>query len=247
MLQRSSRIQKLHQEPPSTSCWRPQLTVVAGGLCALALLVVLTGCSRPEPKPQKITPLLEPRSAVATKPEPAESSSATDEDEGEAETVVRINTEKGDIIAKLYDEKTPITAGNFLLLVKSGFYDGLIFHRVVRDFVIQGGDPAGDGSGGPGFAIPDEFDPELSHDRGILSMANAGPATGGSQFFICLEGKGFTDGLDYKHSVFGEVIEGMDVADSIRPGDQIVKITVESESPNASAAQTAAKAARILE
>ncbi len=247
MPQRSSRIQKLPQESPTTSCWRPQLTVVAGGLCALALLVVLAGCSRPEPKHQTIIPHLEGKSPVATKPEPAESSSLTDEDETEAETVVRINTEKGDIIAKLYDEKAPITAGNFLLLVKSGFYDGLIFHRVVPDFVIQGGDPAGDGSGGPGFTIPDEFDAELSHDRGILSMANAGSNTGGSQFFVCLEGKGFTDGLDYRHSVFGEVIEGMDVADSIRPGDKIVEITVESESPNASAAQAAAEAARVPE
>ncbi len=245
MSQHVSRNQELYLNPAGTNYRRLWLMVVAVGVCAMALLVVLTGCSRPEPKPQGITPPRETMSPAAGKPEPQEPSSATDEDEAAPETMVRIKTEKGDIVAKLYDEKAPITAGNFLLLVKSGFYDGLTFHRVVRDFVIQGGDPAGDGSGSPGFTIPNEFDPELKHDRGILSMANAGRDTGNSEFFICLEGKGFTDGLDYHYSVFGEVIEGMDVADSIWPGDQIIRITVESESPHASAAEAAAKAARV--
>lgn len=106
----------------------------------------------------------------------------------------------------------PVTSGNFETLVKKGYYDGIIFHRVINGFMIQGGDPAGTGMGGPGYAIKDEFTKSNRNDRGTISMANAGPNTGGSQFFINLVNNNF---LDSKHPVFGKVIEGMDVVDKI--------------------------------
>jgi cyclophilin family peptidyl-prolyl cis-trans isomerase len=113
----------------------------------------------------------------------------------------------------LYDDKAPNTAKNFRDLVEKGFYDGTIFHRVIRDFMIQGGDPTGTGTGGPGYKIKDEFGPGLKHDRkGLLSMANSGPNSGGSQFFITLVA---TPWLDGKHAIFGELVGGVDVLDSI--------------------------------
>ena len=130
------------------------------------------------------------------------------------ETVkVKLETTKGDIVIELYKEM-PITTGNFEKLVKEGFYDGIIFHRVIDGFMIQGGDPTGTGTGGPGYKIEDEFTGgELDqNNRGTISMANAGPNTGGSQFFINLVNNNFLDG---KHPVFGKVIEGMDIVDSI--------------------------------
>lgn len=130
------------------------------------------------------------------------------------ETVkVKLETTKGDIVLELYKEM-PITAGNFEKLVKEGFYDGVIFHRIIDGFMIQGGDPLGTGTGGPGYKIEDEFTSgELDkNNRGTISMANAGPNTGGSQFFINLVNNNFLDG---KHPVFGKVIEGMDIVDSI--------------------------------
>jgi peptidylprolyl isomerase len=134
------------------------------------------------------------------------------------EIKVKLETTHGDIVIKLYSDM-PITAGNFEKLVKEGFYDGIIFHRVIKDFMIQGGDPTGSGSGGPGYAIKDEFVAGHSNVRGTLSMANSGPNSGGSQFFINLVDNSF---LDYdkqpttsKHPVFGEIVEGMDVVDSI--------------------------------
>ncbi len=117
----------------------------------------------------------------------------------------------GNIIFAL-DPAMPITAGNFESLVKKGYYDGVIFHRVINGFMIQGGDPIGTGTGGPGYVIKDEFTKNNRNDRGTLSMANAGPNTGGSQFFINLVNNNF---LDSKHPVFGKVIEGMDVVDEI--------------------------------
>jgi peptidyl-prolyl cis-trans isomerase A (cyclophilin A) len=114
---------------------------------------------------------------------------------------------------ELFENKAPITTKNFIDLANKGFYNGLIFHRVIKDFMIQGGDPKGDGTGGPGYTIKDEFHPELKHDRpGILSMANAGPDTGGSQFFITLVP---TPWLDNKHSVFGQLVKGEDVLNEI--------------------------------
>lgn len=133
--------------------------------------------------------------------------------------MVTLQTNKGDIKIELFLDKAPITAGNFLKLAKEGFYDSTKFHRVIAGFMIQGGDPNSKGSdvslygiGGPGYAIKDEFAPGLSNARGTISMANSGPNTGGSQFFINLVANTFLDG---KHPVFGNVISGMDVVDAI--------------------------------
>jgi cyclophilin family peptidyl-prolyl cis-trans isomerase len=128
-----------------------------------------------------------------------------------------LKTDKGDITVELFAEKTPITVNNFVFLSRQGFYDGTIFHRVINDFMVQGGDPTGTGSGGPGYRFGDEFHPSLRHDKpGILSMANAGPNTNGSQFFITHVA---TPWLNGKHSVFGQVTAGMDVLLSIPPRD----------------------------
>jgi len=122
-------------------------------------------------------------------------------------------TNKGTFEIELFTEKAPITTKNFIDLTNKGFYNGLIFHRVISNFMLQGGDPKGDGTGGPGYTIKDEFHPDLKHDsEGILSMANAGPDTGGSQFFITLAP---TPWLDGKHAVFGKVTSGMEVVKAI--------------------------------
>ena len=122
-----------------------------------------------------------------------------------------LKTSMGDIILQLYEDM-PITAGNFQKLVEKGFYDGTVFHRIISDFMIQGGDPTGTGCGGPGYAIKDEFTRKNKNDRYTISMANAGPNTGGSQFFINLVNNNF---LDSKHPVFGKVVEGQDVVDAL--------------------------------
>lgn len=140
-----------------------------------------------------------------------------------------IETSKGTINLNLYEEKAPYTVANFANLAERGYYDGLIFHRVIPDFMIQGGCPNGIGNGGPGYQFDDEFVTELVHDRpGILSMANAGPATNGSQFFITHVP---TPWLDGKHTIFGSVVseEDQNVVDTIDQGDRIVKITIEGD------------------
>ncbi|MGL6014757.1 MAG: peptidylprolyl isomerase [Selenomonadaceae bacterium] len=127
--------------------------------------------------------------------------------------VAVFETNQGDFTIELFEDKAPQTTKNFIDLVEKGFYDGLIFHRVIAGFMIQGGCPNGTGTGGPGYTIKDEFHPDLKHSApGILSMANAGPNTGGSQFFITLEK---TPWLDGHHAVFGKVIKGMDVVEKI--------------------------------
>lgn len=136
-----------------------------------------------------------------------------------SQTVVTFYTTLGDFEVELYDSQMPITVGNFLSLVEQEFYDGIIFHRVISDFVVQGGDPTGTGSGGPGYTIPDEFVTGLSNVERTLSMANAGPNTGGSQFFINLKDNIFLDfdkpPLSSAHPVFGEVITGWDIVELI--------------------------------
>ena len=130
-----------------------------------------------------------------------------------ANRTATFKTSMGEFTIELFEDKAPKTTANFIKLAEDGFYNGLIFHRVIADFMIQGGCPDGTGRGGPGYQIDDEFHPELKHDReGILSMANAGPNTGGSQFFITLVP---TDWLDGKHAVFGAVSGGMDVVKAI--------------------------------
>jgi len=141
--------------------------------------------------------------------------------------VATIETSKGVIRLELHEDRAPKTVANFEKLAGEGFYDGLKFHRVIPNFMIQTGCPQGTGTGGPGYQFEDEFDDSLRHDRaGILSMANAGPNTNGSQFFIT---HGPTPHLDGKHSVFGVVTEGQDVVDSIEQGDTMEKVTVAVE------------------
>ena len=156
--------------------------------------------------------------------DPINSESANIERNSSSMKIATIETSKGTIKLELYADKTPITVKNFEDLSKKGFYDGLTFHRVIPDFMIQGGCPDGTGAGGPGYEFEDEFHPSLRHDGpGVLSMANAGPGTNGSQFFITHVA---TPWLDGKHSVFGRVIEGQDVVDAVRQGDKIVSIKV---------------------
>lgn len=140
-----------------------------------------------------------------------------------------ITTEKGEMTVQFYDEDAPNTVENFIKLSKDGFYDGLTFHRVIPDFVVQAGCPKGDGTGGPGYQIDCELDGDNQyHDRGVLSMAHAGRNTGGSQFFIC-HSRNNTSHLDGNHTCFGKVVDGLDVIDDIRKGDKIEKIEISEE------------------
>lgn len=137
-----------------------------------------------------------------------------------------IETAKGTMKVRFYEKDAPNTVANFVKLARSGFYDGLTFHRVIPDFVIQGGCPRGDGTGGPGYTIKCELDGDNQyHDRGVLSMAHAGRDTGGSQFFICMNREN-TQHLDRQHTCFGRVYDGLEVIDKIRRGDKILKITI---------------------
>ena len=155
-----------------------------------------------------------------------------------ANPTVTFDTNQGTFTAEMFEDVAPTTAGNFLKLVREGFYDGIIFHRVISGFMIQGGDPTGTGTGGPGYKIADEFAPGLAHTHaGIFSMANSGPNTGGSQFFITLAA---TPWLDRKHAIFGKVTSGLEVVQAIgelrtNPGDRpledvvMEKVTVDDE------------------
>lgn len=194
-------------------------------MVSMLLLALMTSCAgKPaSDKPKSETPPAEGQKQAA----PSKKNS-----------VAKFETSKGTFTVELFEDKTPITAGNFITLANKGFYDGLIFHRVIDGFMIQGGDPKGNGTGGPGYKIPDEFHPDLKHtDAGILSMANAGPNTGGSQFFITLAP---TPWLDNRHAVFGKVLEGLDVVKAIgkvktgsmdRPVEDVVvkKVTIETK------------------
>ena len=150
------------------------------------------------------------------------------------------DTARGPIRIELAPDKAPLTVANFVNLARRGFYDGLDFHRVINDFMVQGGCPEGSGRGGPGYRFEDETGNGLRHDRGVLSMANAGPNTNGSQFFITHVP---TPWLDGKHTVFGQVTEGLDVVDAIRQGDKINSVKIEGDAD----AVLAAKADRVSE
>ncbi len=135
-----------------------------------------------------------------------------------------IETNRGMIVLELFATQAPRTVNNFVCLARDGYYDGVTFHRVINDFMIQSGDPTGTGRGGPGYTFKDEFDPKLRHDKpGVLSMANAGPNTNGSQFFITHVP---TPWLDGKHSVFGQVVKGQDVVNKIEQGDVMISVTI---------------------
>lgn len=214
-------------------------------LLLVAGLAGMVGCQKAEPPPPQPT-----QPPVTTAPQPAAPANPKPEEKkvetSPGHSIVKMETNKGVITLELFDKETPITAGSFLLLVESGYYNGVTFHRVVPNFVIQGGDPTGTGAGGPGFTIPDELRPDLKHDRGMLSMAKtAAPDTGGSQFFIVTGGPETVSHLNMKHAVFGKVLEGMDVVDKIQVGDKMVKVTIEKESADAAAAKEAAKKARV--
>jgi peptidyl-prolyl cis-trans isomerase B (cyclophilin B) len=153
-----------------------------------------------------------------------ETTKSQPQEKGPADVRIKMVTTKGTIEATLFASKVPLTVANFLNLAQRGYYDGLTFHRVIQDFMIQGGDPTGTGRGGPGYRFADEFDPTLRHDKaGTFSMANAGPGTNGSQFFIT---HGPTPHLDDRHSVFGLVTRGQKVVDAIEKGDKIQKIEI---------------------
>jgi peptidyl-prolyl cis-trans isomerase B (cyclophilin B) len=139
---------------------------------------------------------------------------------------VTLQTNRGDINLELYPEHAPKTVNNFVFLAQEGFYDGVSFHRVINNFMIQGGDPTGSGSGGPGYKFEDETSGNpLRHDTGVISMANAGPNTNGSQFFITHAPQPHLNG---KHTVFGKVIDSQDVVNAIRQGDKMIKVTAEA-------------------
>ena len=195
---------------------------------SLLMMVALAGCSggatpsasAPTAKPVQVS---ETTSKLAINPD---------------NPVAKFETSQGTFRLELFEDKAPITVKNFVTLASKNYYDGLIFHRIIEDFMIQGGDPSGNGTGGPGYKIQDEFQPALTHDGvGVLSMANAGPNTGGSQYFITLKA---TPWLDGKHAVFGRVIEGLDVVKKIgkvktgvndKPVENVVvnKLTIESK------------------
>jgi peptidyl-prolyl cis-trans isomerase B (cyclophilin B) len=135
-----------------------------------------------------------------------------------------LETNAGKIELELYPVYAPVTVNNFIFLAQEGFYDGVIFHRVISNFIIQGGDPTGTGRGGPGYQFEDELkNNPLKHERGVISMANAGPNTNGSQFFITHSPQPHLDG---KHTVFGKVVQGIDIVDAIRQGDKIERIVI---------------------
>jgi peptidyl-prolyl cis-trans isomerase B (cyclophilin B) len=150
------------------------------------------------------------------------------------------DTARGPIKVELAPDKAPLTVANFVNLAKRGFYDNLSFHRVIDDFMIQGGCPEGSGRGGPGYRFEDETNNGLRHERGVLSMANAGPNTNGSQFFITHVA---TPWLDGKHTVFGKVVEGLDVVDAVKQGDKITSVKIEGDAD----AALAARADRVAE
>jgi len=154
--------------------------------------------------------------------------------------IAHFDTDRGPIRIELYPDKAPLTVANFVNLAQRGFYNGLNFHRVINDFMVQGGCPQGTGTGGPGYKFEDEANNGVGHERGVLSMANAGPNTNGSQFFITHVA---TPWLNGKHTVFGKVVEGLDVVDSIRQGDKIKSLKIEGDA----AAVLAAKADRVAD
>lgn len=232
------------------------LLLITAVVTLTPMALALAGC--PQSQPVEVVPIEPPESAMGPvnlpEPEvvepPAETADAA-AGAGQDMTIVRISTARGDMTAELWDQQMPITAGNFILLAEDGFFDGLTFHRVEPGFVIQGGDPNGDGSGGPGFTIPLETNKTRKHDVGVLSMARTSdPDSAGSQFFVCLGGPEAVSHLDPGpgnpgYAAFGRVIEGMDIARSIKPGDKITKVTIVRESSHADAARAAAKSARV--
>ena len=184
------------------------LSRIAGiTLVLVTLLLASCGGQAPEPAP-------EPKTYSAPPPMTIDTSK---------QYTATIETEKGNLVLELFASDVPVTVNNFVFLARDGFYNGTTFHRVVPDFVAQGGDPTGTGAGNPGYSFADEFT-EHTHVTGALSMANSGPNTNGCQFFITYAPQPHLDG---KHTVFGQLIEGTDVLEKIEQGDTIIRITIE--------------------
>ena len=186
------------------------LSRIAGSILVLVALL-LTSCATTPTEPAQTK---KPMSYSAPPPVTIDTSK---------QYTATIETGKGNIVLELFASDVPVTVNNFVFLAGEGFYDGTTFHRVIPDFMAQGGDPTGTGTGGPGYKFADEFT-EHTHVTGALSMANAGPNTNGSQFFITYSPQPHLDG---KHSVFGQLVDGMDVLKAIENGDTIVQITIE--------------------
>jgi len=187
------------------------LSRMAGiALVLVALLLASCGGQAPEPSPAP-----EPKTYSAPPPMTIDTSK---------QYTATIETEKGNLVLELFASDVPVTVNNFVFLASEKFYDGTTFHRVIPDFMAQGGDPTGTGTGTPGYSFADEFT-EYTHVTGALSMANSGPNTNGCQFFITYAPQPHLDG---KHSVFGQLIEGMDVLEKIEQGDTIIRITIEA-------------------
>lgn len=202
-----------------------------GCYCAVVFVLLAVGLggspqvclAEPAAAPTKQAVVVSPAASVS----PVSKGTEKKEEKKMTSLTAKFETSKGEILVQLTPEQTPLTVANFVNLVQRGFYNGLTFHRVIPNFMIQGGDPSGNGTGGPGYRFGDEIVPTLRHDKpGILSMANAGPGTNGSQFFITHVA---TDWLDGKHTVFGNVTSGQDVVDAIGQGDKIVSITVDGD------------------
>jgi len=202
-------------------------------LAVLAILAVaaVVACVTMKGTPEPTEPT-EPTGSAAKTPRPARSPApATSPSptpavvDDQALPLVSIRTNRGTIQIELFEDEAPNTVANFVSLVEKGFYSGLTFHRVIPGFMAQGGCPRGTGRGGPGYTFPDEFSAKRRHVRGALSMANSGPSTNGSQFFICYTSPSHLDG---KHSVFGRVLgDGMNVVDQLRNGDKMLEVRVE--------------------
>lgn len=187
---------------------------------ACCLLAVLAGCGGGETKKEEKQPKGGEEKMTESKQWDAPPEMAID---GGKTYIVEMETDKGKITLELYPEHAPKTVNNFVFLAGEGFYDGVVFHRVIDDFMIQGGDPSGTGSGGPGYRFEDETGGNpLVHSAGVISMANSGPDTNGSQFFITHSPQPHLNG---KHTVFGKVVEGMEVVNSIKQGDKMSKVS----------------------
>ena len=210
--------------------WGSAAVYVLAASFVLCAGFVVSGCKKAK-TPSKVTqetPEKAPKPAEVETSEEAPAAPAKTETPKKAERMIaRMVTNKGIIVLQLHYKKVPKTCANFQKLADAGFYDGLTFHRVIPNFMIQGGCPEGTGRSGPGYKFADEFHPDLKHTGpGVLSMANSGPNTNGSQFFIT---HAPTPWLDNKHSVFGKVIEGQNVVNAIRKGDVMSKVTVTME------------------
>ena len=180
--------------------------------------------SRPDNPKSTMNKIIPSIAAIALALAGVSSQTQAQESKTVSDIKITVKTSKGAIEGTIYASKVPLTAANFLNLAKRGYYNGIAFHRVIPDFMIQGGDPTGTGRGGPGYRFEDEIDPSLKHSRpGLFSMANAGPSTNGSQFFITHVP---TPWLDGKHAIFGEVTKGQDVVNAIKAGDKIETIEI---------------------